>query len=149
VADFKTDINIFLTKIFNTILVFEQKCLNESKNNLTINDIHIIEQIGLEGNKKMTDIADAIGVTLATMTSSADRLEKKGCIVRERSKSDRRMVLLSLTRYGSVMCKLHSRFHERMVSRVVEGFSEEELKVLSSALVKLSNFFEHANPSLQ
>ncbi len=148
-GDFKTDINIFLTKVFNTILVFEQKCLNESKNTLTINDIHIIEQIGLEGKKKMTDIAEAMGVKLATMTSSADRLERKGCITRERSKSDRRMVLLSLTHYGSVIYRLHTRFHERMVNKVVEGFSEEELRVLSLALVKLSDFFAVAKPRIQ
>lgn len=143
-ADLKKDISIFLTKIFNNILIFEQRCLNESRNDLTISDIHIIEQIGLKGKKKMSDVAEAMCITLATMSSSADRLEKKECIVRERSKSDRRIVLLSLTRYGKVMCKLHERFHEKMVNKVTEDFSDEELKVLSSALSKLSEFFAEA-----
>lgn len=144
-SDFKKEINVFLTKTFNNILMFEQKCLNESENKLTINDIHIIEQIGLEGSKKMTDIADAMGVTLATMTASADRLVKKGCIIRKRSETDRRIVLISLTRYGEVMCKLHERFHNKMVNKVTEDFSEGELEILSAALSKLSDFFAAAN----
>lgn len=144
-SDFKKEINVFLTKTFNNILMFEQKCLNESENKLTINDIHIIEQIGLEGDKKMTDIADAMGVTLATMTASADRLVKKGCIIRKRSETDRRIVLISLTHYGEVMCKLHERFHNKMVNKVTEKLSEGELEMLSAALSKLSDFFEAAS----
>ncbi|OQB13990.1 MAG: Multiple antibiotic resistance protein MarR [Firmicutes bacterium ADurb.Bin193] len=143
--DYKKDINIFLTRIFNHILSYEQRCLNEPKSNLTINDFHTIEQIGLDGNKKMTDIADAMGVTLATMTSAADRLEKKGCIRRERSMSDRRIVLLSLTRFGRVMCKLHDRFHERMVNKATENLTAEEMETLFHALSKLNDFFEGAN----
>jgi DNA-binding MarR family transcriptional regulator len=139
---FNEQINQFLTEIFNNILAFEQKCLNESKINLTISEIHIIEQIGISGNKKMTDVAEAMGITLATMTAAADRLEKKGCIVRERSNADRRIVLLSLTRYGSVVFKLHNRFHKRMVGKVVEEFDEKEIEVLSSALLKLNDFFK-------
>lgn len=145
-SDYKKDINLFLADIFNNILVFEQACLNDSKNNLTISDIHIIEEIGIKGKKKMTKVAEAMGITLATMSSSADRLEKKGCIVRERSVTDRRIVLLSLTRYGTVVCKLHERFHERMVNKVTENFSDDELKILSSALSKLSEFFAVAKP---
>ncbi|NLB81154.1 MAG: MarR family transcriptional regulator, partial [Clostridiaceae bacterium] len=109
-------INLFLTEILNNIHAFEQKKLIETESKLTITEIHAIEQIGLQGDKKMTDVADSLGITLATMTAVADRLEKKGCIVRSRSKTDRRIVILALTRYGIVVFKLHKRFHERMVS---------------------------------
>jgi len=131
-----------LTDIFNNILAFEQQSISKSKSKLTINEIHIIEQIGLSGDKKMTDIADAMGVTLAAMTAAADRLEKKGCIARERSDTDRRIVLLSLTRYGRVICKMHSRFHKQMVDKILEGITAEEVKVLTSALKKLNDFFK-------
>jgi DNA-binding MarR family transcriptional regulator len=144
-ADFQKNIAAFFTNIFNNILAFEQKCLVESKNNLTISDIHIIDQIGLNGKKKMTDVADAMGVKPATMSSSADRLEKKGCVRRERSEADRRVVLLSLTRYGRVMCKLHERFHIKMANKVTEDFTEDELKVLAAALSKLGDFFAAEN----
>ena len=77
------------------------------------------------------------------MTSAADRLEKKGCITRERSDSDRRMVFLSLTRYGRVVYRLHERFHKRMVEKVIKDFSEEELIMLSKALSGLNEFFEN------
>lgn len=141
-TDFKIEINRFLTETYNNILAFEQKQVGKSAKHLTINDVHIIEQIGLEGNKKMTDIAENMGITLATMTSAADRLERKGCIKRERSTTDRRIVLLSLTRDGMVTYKLHERFHMRMVEKVIKGMEGEELKVLSKALVKLNSFFK-------
>lgn len=140
---FIKQINQFITDIFNNIIAFEQRTLTESKSELTISDIHTIEQIGLGGKKKMTDIAEAMGITLAAMTSAADRLEKKGCIMRERSDSDRRMVFLSLTRYGRVVYKLHERFHKRMVEKVIKDFSEDELVILSKALSGLNEFFEN------
>lgn len=144
---FGKEMNRFLTEIFNNILAYEQKCINESKINLTISEIHIIEQIGISGSKKMTDAAEAMGITLATMTAAADRLEKKGCIVRERSSADRRIVLLSLTRHGSAVFRLHNRFHERMVDKVSEEFDEKELELLSGALYKLNEFFKRKNAS--
>jgi DNA-binding MarR family transcriptional regulator len=140
--DFKNEINYFLTETFNNILAFEQKQIAKSAKHLTINDVHIIEQIGPEGNKKMTDIAENMGITLATMTAAADRLERKGCIKRERSTADRRIVLLSLTRDGMITYKLHHRFHMRMVDKIVEGLNSAELQLLSKMLSKLNSFFK-------
>jgi len=148
VTEFKENINYFLVEIFNNILAFEQRCLNRFGGNFTINDVHIIEQIGLDGKRKMTDIAEAMGVRLASMTSAADRLERKGCIVRERSAVDRRIVLMSLTQYGRVTFKLHKRFHDRMANKVIEAFTDEELRVLSPALASLNEFFKKADPSM-
>ncbi|MCK9478488.1 MAG: MarR family transcriptional regulator [Firmicutes bacterium] len=144
-GEFSEKINSFLIDIFDNILIFEQRSLSKSNSNLSIGEIHIIEQIGLSGNKKMSDIADATGVTLATMTAAADRLERKGCITRERSEVDRRIVLLSLTRYGRVIFKLHRRFHEQMVNKITDGFDDIEIKVLLSALAKLNDFFGKQN----
>jgi len=139
--DFKSEISLFLKTIYNNILAFEQKQLAKTNTNLTINEVHIIDQIGLDGEKKMTDVAEKMGITLATMTAAADRLEQKGCIVRERSKTDRRIVLLSLTRNGKVTFMMHERFHLRMVDKVVASMSDEEMAVLTKAIMRINDFF--------
>ena len=61
---FIKQINQFLTDIFNNIIAFEQRTLTESKRELTISDIHTIEQIVLGGKKKMTDVDEAMGINL-------------------------------------------------------------------------------------
>lgn len=58
-----------------------------------------------------------------------------------RSEEDRRVVLVSLTAKGRKAFRDHQKFHEEMVSDVVNSLSEEEQLILQKALGNLSEFF--------
>ena len=120
-------VNDYLTSIFNNVLVIEESSLRGSQfKDVSIKEMHTIDVIGTMPNATPSDISKELLVTLGTVTTSLNNLERKGYIERRRSSIDRRVVHLSLTKKGRLLYRLHKRFHNRMVMQVVEGMSPEE-----------------------
>lgn len=95
-------INQYLVDIFNRILVIEEMSLKTSQfSDVSLKEMHTIEIIGKYDQVTPSDIARELMVTLGTVTTSLNKLEAKGYIARTRSRSDRRVVYLSLTKKGS------------------------------------------------
>lgn len=91
-------LNEMLVKLFNNIMDAEEKAIiTEEYKDITNNDMHIIEAIGIEEPRRMSDIAKRLNVTMGTLTTNMNSLEDKGYIIRERSKTDKRVVLVVLT----------------------------------------------------
>ena len=91
-------LNETLVKLFNNIMSIEEKAvITEEYKDITNNDMHIIEAIGIEEPRRMSDIAKRLDVTMGTLTTNMNSLEDKGYIVRERSTADKRVVLVVLT----------------------------------------------------
>ena len=136
-------VNDYLTSIFNNVLVIEESSLRGSQfKDVSIKEMHTIDVIGTTPNATPSDISRELLVTLGTVTTSLNNLERKGYIERRRSSIDRRVVHLSLTKKGRLLYRLHKRFHNRMVMQVVEGMSTEEQKVMQKGLQNLYNFLE-------
>ena len=81
-------------------------------------------------------------VTLGTVTTSLNNLERKGYIERIRSDHDRRVVYLHLTKKGRLVHRLHKRFHKAMVEKIIDGMTPEEMEVMSKGLTNLYQFLE-------
>ena len=79
-----------LVKLFNKIMDAEEKAvITEEYKDITNNDMHIIEAIGIEEPRRMSDIAKRLNVTMGTLTTNMNSLEDKNYIVRERSATDK------------------------------------------------------------
>ena len=136
-------INEYLTAIFNNVLIIEESSLRSSRfSDVTIKEMHTIDVIGEKKDATPTVIARALMVTLGTVTTSLNNLERKGYIERVRSTKDRRVVHLYLTKKGRLVYRLHQRFHRAMVRQITEGMDEEEYKVMKKGLLNLYNFLE-------
>lgn len=136
-------VNDYLTSIFNNVLVIEESSLRGSRfKDVSIKEMHTIDVIGSTPNATPSDISRELMVTLGTVTTSLNNLERKGYIERRRSEIDRRVVHLSLTQNGRLLYRLHKRFHKRMVTKVIDGMSAEEKKVMQKGLYNLYNFLE-------
>ena len=134
--------NNLLVMLFNEILDVEQKALiTGSFKEISINDMHIIDAIGVKEPKNMGTVAKAMTVTMGTLTTAINNLVKKGYVTRVRSAEDKRVVLISLTDKGLSAYEKHADFHRRMVQTVMDGFQGEELDVLAAALEKLRAYF--------
>lgn len=141
--DIHSTLNDVLVKLFRNVNVIEERAIRtEEYKDVTTNDMHVIEAIGMEGAKNMTSVARALEVTTGTLTISVNSLVKKGYVDRVRSEEDRRVVLVSLSEKGRRAYLHHQRFHERMIDSVVEELTEEEQLVLAKALSKLNHFFQ-------
>ena len=132
-----------MVELFNEILTIEKQALQASPfNDLSITEMHVIEAIGERRSRTMTDVADQIGVTVGTLTTSMNRLVKKEYVNRNRSETDRRFVEIELTRKGRLAFKVHQAFHEEMIKYMVEELSNEDHEVLIKSLNRLSDFFK-------
>lgn len=135
-------INDILVKLFNEIMDIEEKAIiTEEFKDITNNDMHVIEAVGIEGAKNMSTVAKALSVTVGTLTIAMNSLVKKGYVDRKRSEEDRRVVLVSLSRKGKRAYEHHKKFHEEMVQGVLNNLDEEQVRVLVKALDSLAVFF--------
>lgn len=136
-------LNEMLVKLFNNIMDAEEKAIiTEEYKDITNNDMHIIEAIGIEEPRRMSDIAKRLNVTMGTLTTNMNSLEEKGYIIRERSKTDKRVVLVVLTLKGKKAFCHHRGFHRNMIKAIVRGLDEDEMKVMIKCLLNLNEFFE-------
>lgn len=139
----RAELNDLLTGTFNSILRIEERALNNRiTQGLSISEVHTIDAIGLHEQNPMGVVAGRLGVTLATLTSAVNRLERCGFVQRVRAQTDRRKVLVSLTAKGRKVYRVHSLFHQRMVNEALGDLTEEEERVFSSALGKVKRFFD-------
>lgn len=135
-------LNEVLVSLFRDVNDIEQKAIITSEfSDITNNDMHVIDAIGIDRPKNMSSIARELSVTVGTLTISVNSLVKKGYVVRNRSSEDRRVVFISLSEKGVKAYYHHKKFHEQMIDSVVKELTEEELEALVKALTKLNTWF--------
>ncbi len=135
-------INEILVKLFNDIMDIEEKAIiTEEFKDITNNDMHVIEAIGIKEPKNMSTVAKRLSVTVGTLTIAVNNLVKKGYVNRNRSEFDRRVVLIALSEKGRKAYQHHKEFHEEMIQATLEGLDEEQTEVLVKALSNLNTFF--------
>ena len=137
-------INYILVNLINEVWVLEEKAIiTDEFKDITNNDMHVIEAIGIGEPKNMSTIAKALHVTTGTLTISMNSLVKKGYVKRERSETDRRVVYIMLTAKGKLAYRHHEAFHKKMTAALVRDMDPEDTKLLVQALTNLKNFFEN------
>lgn len=110
---------------------------------LTMIEINTIMVIGKDGNrKKMSEIANQLGVSTGTPTVTVDRLIKKGYVVRDRDEEDRRQVIVKLSEIGlSAFTQIHE-LKNTLMERLFGIMEDEQLKALVSILDVLNEKFD-------
>jgi DNA-binding MarR family transcriptional regulator len=116
--------NEVLVRLFRDIMDIEQKAIITPEfRNITNNDMHVIEAIGIGAPKNMSAIARELSVTVGTLTIAMNSLVKKGYVVRARGKEDRRIVYISLSDKGRRAYEHHAEFHRQMIDSIKEDAS--------------------------
>ncbi len=134
--------NDILVSLFNDIWNIEKTALIKGEFvDITNNDMHVIEAVGIDEPMNMSAIAKKLSVTVGSLTTSMNALVKKGYVTRERSEEDRRVVYIRLTEKGVRAYHHHAKFHHEMIERIVKNLDDEEKGVLIKALIRMKNFF--------
>ncbi len=71
------------------------------RSGLTGPQLLALQVIGRQGELNVGDLARRINLSQGTVTTILDRLEKRGLVVRTRSTTDKRRVVVSLSEIGS------------------------------------------------
>jgi len=131
-----------LVNLFNEILKLEEDVLVTGEfHNLSVNDFHVINAIGMDEVKNMSTIAKQLDITVGSLTTAVNALVRKGYVVRERSETDRRVVTLRLTESGERAYHHHVDFHEHMTDAALRALNEDELPKVTKVLIGLQKFF--------
>ncbi|MEG6615510.1 MarR family transcriptional regulator [Peptococcaceae bacterium 1198_IL3148] len=113
----------YMTKRLNSTLSLPQMFL-----------LHILLQ---QGPCTPSHIAQLMGVTSGAITSLADRLHKQNLITRERSESDRRVVMITLSDEGR---QLYNKLESESVEHLTALFNKlpaEDVDNLINILYKI------------
>ena len=135
-------INDTLVNLFNEIWELEKEAIiTEEFKDITNNDMHIIEAIGLSGENTMSSVAKKLKITAGSLTTAVNALVRKAYVKRERSEEDRRVVYIALTEKGEKAFYHHEQFHRQMTNAVIEKLDDEEIDALVKMLKDISAFF--------
>jgi DNA-binding MarR family transcriptional regulator len=139
------ELNTLFVDTFDAILRVEEKSLKRVGNgHLSISEFHTLECIGKgeDCRRAVGEIAEALGVTVPTVTVCVGKLVKKGYVTKSRCEKDARVTMVELTPEGRKMNRLHRFFHEQMVLSVSHEFDDDEMDCLLRCIRKLNAFFE-------
>ena len=135
-------LNSILVNLFRAVMDLEQRAIITSEyHDITNNDMHVIEAVGLGEPKNMSAIAKVLSVTMGTLTIAMNSLVKKGYVKRTRGKEDRRVVYISLSEKGKGAYQHHEKFHRHMIDEILKDLTEEETEALMKSLTKLDQWF--------
>lgn len=130
-----------LGKLINDILNIEEKVnITGEFKDISNNDMHVIEAIGIDKPKNMSTVAKALSVTVGTLTIAINNLVKKDYVERVRSQQDRRVVFISLTTKGKRAYEKQLSFREEIIKATVSGLKESEVDTLIKALNNLVRY---------
>lgn len=99
--------------------------------------------IGRLHNKaiRLTQLAQLVGVTPSTMSRQIQQLERKGFIDRTADEQDGRATIVTLSEGGLRMAEVLSAVRDAFLQRILEGWSEEDILLLSPLLERLAIAF--------
>ena len=135
-------INNILVNLINEIWELEEKAIiTEEFKDLTNNDMHVIEAIGLGDGNNMSYIAKKLKITVGSLTTAMNSLVNKKYVERRRSEEARRVVFVKLTDRGVKAYRHHEDYHRQMTRAILDKLDEAEIPVLVKTLDALSEFF--------
>ena len=131
-------INETLVHLFHEIQKLEEEAIiTEDFKDLTNNDMHIIEAVGLEGGN-MSSIAAKLDITVGSLTTSMNSLVKKGYVEKIQSTTDRREYHLRPTQKYIDYYNISYSYLSTVVRRVRKRFPEEDVDKLEQMLTIIS-----------
>ncbi|MFZ5986197.1 MAG: MarR family winged helix-turn-helix transcriptional regulator [Bacillota bacterium] len=93
----------------------------------------------------MSQIADYTGVPMSTATGVVDRLVKHGYLIRERSESDRRIVVIKLTAKGKGLVDELKSTAMNYIKLIYDSLTDEERLLLGKIFTKVMRVFNEKN----
>lgn len=137
-----TRMNELLVNIFQSVLKVEEQQIRNSDFDLSISELHVLEAIGACGEEGSTcsALAEALGVSMPTITVAIKRLEAREYVVKTRSEVDGRKIHIVLTRKGHRADIAHRYFHRQMVRALLSDASDADKPLLLQSLENLNSF---------
>jgi DNA-binding MarR family transcriptional regulator len=110
---------------------------------LTMAQMKTVLVLFLHGPTRVSDLAAALGVTLATTTRVVDRLTERDFVLRETHPEDRRVVLCCLSENGQELIAAMWQSARSRTRQLLEMAEPSKLQGVVEALEALSDVASH------
>lgn len=134
-------LNELLVGLFNYILYIEERNMKRCGVEISMNDVHILENIKKSKDNSMSHIAGRLMITQGTLTINVSKLIKKGYVVRYKDDNDKRVVRLKVTDKAEEVLKIHDEFHANMIDKTIGDLGLDENEVLNESLENILAYF--------
>jgi len=135
----------FFVSCFYSILDAEELAMESITNGkLTLKEIHLIEAVinaQKTNENNFSTVAKLLNITLGTLTTAYNKLEKKGYLHKVQDENDKRIYYIVPTRLAELINEEHSAFHQKMIAGIVNKLPQKDIENLTDALKALSEFF--------
>ena len=140
------EIGIRLRMLNNAIRRYMDRCSRKSElDHLTCSNGWIIGHIAENGGSVFQrDLESEFGITRSTCSKVIILLEKKGMLKRESVSHDARLKKITLTEKSMEVIKDMQEDRERMESRLIRGFSPQELETLYGFFDRIQSNLDEA-----
>lgn len=99
-----------------------------------------------DGEMKISDLSEKIGLSNSTVSGIIDRLEKQGLVERTRSLDDRRVVYVKVSNDFQKNCKKNFSKIEKTFEVAINKATPEEIEIILKGLDTLEQLMEkHSN----
>ncbi len=89
--------------------------------------LNVLTILEMDGSASMSQLAEALDVSVASMTGIVDRMEKRGLVERARDGDDRRVVLVHATEAGRDVFREIDRRRREGLEKMLGQLGDEEL----------------------
>jgi DNA-binding MarR family transcriptional regulator len=113
--------------------------------NLSSNEIRLIEVIGENESLSVTDLAKLQGITKGAVSQSLKRMEKRGLTTKEGDPGNSSRSLVLLTNKGKTAYFAHKHWHETMdggFKAYFENLEQDKIDFLDEFLSKMETFYK-------
>ena len=100
----------------------------------TFPQLSVISMLEKYGEQKVSELSLKIGLSDSTVSGILDRLEQKDIIRRERTKDDRRVVKISLTKKSQKFFNDFRQKKEEYFTQLLKRLSDQEIKDIIKGL---------------
>ena len=126
---------VVLARAHGAMAAYVEACIAAS--GLCLSDFMVLEVLLHKGPMPISAIGEKVLLANASMTAAVDRLEEKGCVIRQNSSTDRRSKIVALTREGRTLISSLYAEHAKDIEAVTSVLTQREQDQLRSMLKKL------------
>ena len=145
--EFSRELNQLLVGTYRDVGKLEEGMLHSFHGTtLSIGELHMLEAIGQNKDKGMLvcELAQRMELTPPTVTVAVNKLAVKGYVLKTKSQSDKRSVIVTLTKQGRKLNAAHRYFHEQMVRNIEKLLQPSERDGMLHGMRTLNQFFKNA-----
>lgn len=138
IDDRAVDLQVVVQDILKQFQYVNATVANGPHIELHVQELRVIEFLGLEGPRMMREIAEHLSVAVNSVTGIADNLEQKGLACRQRSDADRRVVKIELTSTGQRMYQSLADMNLRLLRGMLGALTEDEQEIFMVLFRKIA-----------